>query len=746
MIPCRNGRRPIRKIVAAASSLVALAASVAADAALPPGWPEWKPPQPAVATGVSNGLVQVLPLPQNSRGFEVRIGERSVAFGNLVSTIVYRHGAVVRLTEISGWSWVDPDGGTWTFETKFTPRGDVIEAEAEVRVDQDREVYFMPLLTVFAGEGSFGARKGQGLLAGVEYLDNEQSSSELDLAGPQSQRQVPPVHDLTIPLMAIQSEDRYIGVAWDNAREFGCLFDSPDRVFHSGGHVMAVIWPAEEDGGRERGQLLPKSPVLLKANHPLRLRAWILAGRGDSVVSAVQQYVRLRGLPGLPKAGATYRDYINLAEAGWLNSKIHVGDLYRHALAEGNFAPGPAPDAAVFETWLASRERRSDVRRSLLTNAAAALARVDLSSLNRSGPGHIQTPAAALVFGHLPEAIAAARTDAVNALARFDSEGRVIYRPSPGGMDFGRGHFAPDANGYTATAVVSALENSAFCGDRELIERSVAMLRRQDHFHGSVPRGVQVWELPLHVPDIMASAYLTRAYVDGYQITGDPLLLDEAIHWAWTGVPFVYLRNPAAQPIGPYATIAVYGATHWQAPNWIGLPVQWCGLVYSDALYRLAECETWPWRQLADGITLSGVQQSFPLSEPDHAGLLPDSFVLASQHRNPPDINPATLGMSADRLYTGNCIYDFRGIPENGLLIHAPGRIVPGKCDEHGAVLVIDAWPKEACCVLINRLPAAPHVVVNGQQVELTGPNTFDAARGQLTLQIKGATRVKLRF
>jgi hypothetical protein len=485
---------------------------------------------------------------------------------------------------------------------------------------------------------------------------------------------------------------------------------------------------------------------LLKANHPLRLRAWIMAGQGDSVVSAIQQYVRLRGLPGLPKAGANYRDYIHLTEAGWLKSKIHVGGLYRHALAEGNFAPGPAPDAAVFETWLASREKNSAVRNALLTNAAAALARANLSSLNRSGPGHVQTPVAALVFGHLPEAVAAARTDAVNALARFNSEGRVIYHPTPGGMDFGRGHFAPDANGYTATAVAAALENSAFCGDRELIERSVAMLRRQDHFHGSVPRGVQVWELPLHVPDIMASAYLTRAYVDGYEITGDPHLLDEAIHWAWTGMPFVYLRDPVEKPIGPYATIAVYGATHWQAPNWIGLPVQWCGLVYSDALYRLAECQTWPWRQVADGITLSGIQQSFPLSEPDHAGLLPDSFVLASQHRNPPDINPATLGISAVRLYTGNCIYDFRGIPENGLLIHAPGRITFGKCDEHKALLVIDAWPKERCFALINRLPAAPDVEVNGHHIELTGPNVFDAARGQLTLQIKGKTSVKLIF
>jgi hypothetical protein len=57
-------------------------------------------------------------------------------------------------------------------------------------------------------------------------------------------------------------------------------------------------------------------------------------------------------------------------------------------------------------------------------------------------------------------------------------------------------------------------------------------------------------------------------------------------------VPFVYLVNPTAAQssgaVGPYATIPVLGATNWQAPNWIGLPVEWCGLVYADSLARLA--------------------------------------------------------------------------------------------------------------------------------------------------------------
>ncbi|HWY76540.1 MAG TPA: hypothetical protein VN281_13030 [Verrucomicrobiae bacterium] len=208
----------------------------------------------------------------------------------------------------------------------------------------------------------------------------------------------------------------------------------------------------------------------------------------------------------------------------------------------------------------------------------------------------------------------------------------------------------------------------------------------------------------------------------------------------------MYLRNPTAGTVGPYATIAVYGATHWQAPDWIGLPVQWCGLVYSDALYRLAECIWDPWRHIADGITLSGAEQTCAFAAPQRAGLLPDSFVLATQHRNPPFINPATLGASAIRYYGDNCIYDFRGLPENGLLIHAPCRIVPHKSTAHEASFVIDAWEKEPFFVVINRLPALPQVKVNGRNVELSGANSYDAARGQLVLRVTGKSRVTLKF
>ena len=154
------------------------------------------------------------------------------------------------------------------------------------------------------------------------------------------------------------------------------------------------------------------------------------------------------------------------------------------------------------------------------------------------------------------------------------------------------------------------------------------------------PRGAQVWEVSLHTPDILASAYLVWAYVRGYEITGNKDYLARARSWALSGVPFVYQWS--RYPVMLYATVPVLGATNWRAPNWIGLPVQWCGGVYAYALALLDPHEkTLDWAKLARGILIAGEQMQHPGGE--FVGCLPDAWDLASQSRRPWTINPCAL-------------------------------------------------------------------------------------------------------
>jgi hypothetical protein len=91
-----------------------------------------------------------------------------------------------------------------------------------------------------------------------------------------------------------------------------------------------------------------------------------------------------------------------------------------------------------------------------------------------------------------------------------------------------------------------------------------------------------------------------------------------------------------------YATIAVYGATEWRAPNWMGLPVQWCGYDYAYSLALLAaHDQSFDWKKVARGILIAAEQMQYP--DGPNAGCVPDSFNLAQQTRNGPAINPCAL-------------------------------------------------------------------------------------------------------
>jgi len=88
--------------------------------------------------------------------------------------------------------------------------------------------------------GTFGERKDQGLFAGLEYLCDEPSSSTADIETPDHVRRVPDPIKITFPLMAIAHGGRYIGVIWEPSETIAATFDSPDTIYTSGAHVMAL--------------------------------------------------------------------------------------------------------------------------------------------------------------------------------------------------------------------------------------------------------------------------------------------------------------------------------------------------------------------------------------------------------------------------------------------------------------------------------------------------------------------------
>lgn len=742
-----------------------------------PDWPAPTVPEPDEHAAVlESGELKVVHTRAQFGGFLVEVAGERMAAGHNAPLVGYRHAERVRWFPINapgttvmvqsaartqladaavGGTLVararltDPDGGQWQFEHvfKLNAAGSLV-VEASARCDQDREVFYLPLFTLLPGLGSYGTNKTQALLAGVEYLENEPSSSTADLNPPASHRQVADTAKLTFPLMAVAARDRFVALAWNQppGAPTCAVFDSPDRLLRSGAQVMGLLFPGSDGLNREESSLLPYDAELLPANKPARVAGLLLGGRGRSVVPAVRAYVQHFGLPPLPDLPGGTPAYLELAARGWLDSQIRDGDKYRHA-APG-FPGQPAADAALYMHWLAGRVNNPALAERLARAATGALSQVAPPQYNHAQIGHVRDPVPALVYGAVAANLDRAEEHARSLLGRFEADGFIRYQPGGGigGLDYGRTHWAPDANGLTAGVLAVVLQEAAFSGRPELIAAGLRHLRAlTERYRDGVPRGAQTWEIPLHTPDILASAYLVRCYVLGYELTGETGFLDEALYWAWTGVPFVYLNPPTDQPVGLYATIPVLGATQWIAPNWIGLPVQWCGLVYADALLRLARhASGGPWRQLAEGIVRSGIQQTYPADDVRNAGLLPDSFNLRAQVRNPANINPATLLVPAVRALELPAVYDFRVLSRQGARVHAPGELRGLEERTDGFRFSVTGWSPRPYYVLINGLRQTPQVRVNGRTVLLSSPHEFQPAAGRLVLQVSGTATVEV--
>jgi hypothetical protein len=640
-------------------------------------------------------------------------------------------------------------GPKWVVAQTFSAgkAAGTIDVETRVQVENaDADAVYVPLLMLLPGAGTFGEKKGQGLFAGLEYLDDEPSSSEADLIGPASKRRVPDELKITFPLMAVQAEGRYVGLVWEMKPEIAALFDSPDRTFRSGGHAMGLIFPGANAFNRVDGNLLPHAPQRLKQGETILLNATIIGGAGDSIIPAVQQYVALRGLPPVPQP-MDLSSYVALAASGWLDSKLGDGNgLYRHALWPG-FNPQPAADAAILMDWLAMRAKTPELVERLHQASKAAIGKVQFAQYNDSGVSHVRYPLGSLCYGHVEENAERAEAAARAAHGAFEPDGSVLYKKRTDKPDYGKTHFARDANGLTVERVWALLEQACFAGDKDRIAEGLRLVRALDKFNRTVPRGAQTWECPLHTPDILASANLVRAYTRAYELTGEQAFLDRAEYWAWTGVPFLYLRNPTDQTVGVYGTIAVLGATNWQAPIWIGLPVQWCGLVYADGLYRLSRhTPRGPWRQIADGITACGIQMTWPQKDSARQGLLPDSYILRSQLSDGPAINPGTVQANAARFFEQGPLYDFHASRLNGWYVHVPGAIVSVKEEKGRLAFTVQSWLKDRpYFVLVSGLGAEPRVKIDDVNVPLAAPHQFLAKTGRLILQVKGNPKIELQ-
>jgi hypothetical protein len=426
----------------------------------------------------------------------------------------------------------------------------------------------------------------QGLFPGLEYLaKGEHSSSTLDIETDEHIRFAPDPQKVTMPLMAFVTDGAMAAMTWRDM-SLQPVFATPNFLDGPEGHRASL-----------RGKKI-QCTILVRPPGPVE----------DAILWAAQR----RGLPSLPAAPRPRQAELDLCLAALSGPPLKTAGGWGHC-AEAIWPRQPYSDEASTVLRLTGQ----------------------IPSLPRLVPGgsNIVNDSIYFLTGRAGEWLDMRSSGARGIRAEQKPDGSFRYDGK-----LRRGHFEDTASGYCAARAVELLEHARLTGDAASLQAGVKALEFMKHFRD--PRGAQTWECPLHAPDILASADLVHAYVRGYELTGERDDLDRARAWAITGLPFVYQWSD--EPVMAYATIAIFGATGWQAPNWMGLPVQWCGYDYAYALTMLAPLDhAMDWKRIATGILTTAEQMQFP-SGP-FAGCEPDSFNLANQQRNGPAINPCAI-------------------------------------------------------------------------------------------------------
>ena len=425
----------------------------------------------------------------------------------------------------------------------------------------------------------------QGLFAGLEYLGKgEKSSSKLDIETDDHMRIAPDPMLVTMPLMACLTDRGAVAMTWKDMT-LRPVYATPNVLDGTADHRMSL-----------RGKKIATT-ILVKS-----------ATLEDTIAWAVR---RGGGLPSLPKSPRDDKAQLELAMRS-INGPIRGDGGWGHC-AEAR--------------W--KRQYFADIASTIWRITG----RVPKTGPLVAGGAHVRNDAIFFVTGQAERWLAIRGGEVRRIIAGQQADGSFRYTGK-----YRKGHFEDTSSGHCARPAASLLQWARFTGDAEARGAGLKALEFMKRF--GTPRGAQTWELSLHTPDVLASAYLVQAYVLGYELTGRKDYLAEARRWALSGVPFVYLWSN--RPTMLYATPPVYGATNFRAPLWIGLPVQWCGGVYAYALVGLARHDkTLDWIRLARGIYIAAQQMQYP--DGPLAGCLPDVFQLPSQRRAGPSINPCAL-------------------------------------------------------------------------------------------------------
>jgi len=547
----------------------------------------------------------------------------------------------------------EADGVRWIllWDLEVRNEADTIQYRMSARPDRETEIRALEGPMLYAGEGG-GPERDDAILPGLEWLvRGEKSSNALDIQPdhPDCVRNVPHPYKVTVPAVGMRFGDTTVGLLWDRPTEqpsyqmagpATVVFSSPDALQGHSNHLLGLMLPAVGPHMAEN-TTRAQEPLRVTAGETLSIWADLLAapGAADSLVALDRWYERNRYPEPLPYPRGSARAETEFSLRGYFRDRALWNPEWQQWYSDliVGFSPtkGPATELLVGSLILGAGP---------IADEASAMAAEVLGGDEQTRDLQLQRRAD-------PGGLVALRTQVRGTIAAQNPDGSWGFDGPRAGEwegdqpDYGYlGKKGAVEVGIIAPYAIAILQCALLTGDGEAREAGLRALGAMRRFR--VPRAAQVWEVPVHTPDIYASSVSVDAFLLGYKLTGDESYLRDAAYWARAGLPFVYVWSPPDKPQMQGASIPVFGATGYGL-SWFGVAVQWNGLAYARSLLGLSEYDdSFPWRRVAENVLRSAMYQQ--ATDGDRLAQWPDAMNFIEARKGPagntpPCFQPSTV-------------------------------------------------------------------------------------------------------
>ena len=567
----------------------------------------------------------------------------------------------------------DADGVTWHYKMQWTLSEGAtrVKTEHHLETDGKRELLAFHGPMLYAGQGRNREKKTAALFPGLEFLENnERSSNPRDAAPPLNNRLVPHPYKITVPVMAVEIQKTVVGIIWNplenwensrpsqeeadestqtneipqqplneaqakNSTRLSAIFASPNWYQHQKNHLMGVFLPSVPEWVDEN-QREAATPYLLTPAHAISIKSELIVDANASILDAVSHWTDAYGTPESLQPPRSDEEELLLSRHGFMHTTWDENSRKSRHCVDWQPNNEPGFGTLLWYDYLATKDE--SVKERVEEIAKNTIAGSGTGGLAARGSCHILRWAFPFYVGHIDAALAYMEEETQQLIAAQAADNSWRWQPiSEKTATLGQPGEA--VLGTCADAARILLTHARITANKTSREAGLKALAFMKQF--TVPRGAQMWECPMYQPDILAAAHAIGAYVEAYELTGEKAHLKRAEYWAKTGLPFLYHWHLPDRPGMQFASIPVFGTTFYTHP-WFGVPVQWNGLVFAYYLQRLNKhTKNQRWHQIAEGITVSAMYQQW--QDGELKGTYPDGFYGFCTEGRGPHLNPEDI-------------------------------------------------------------------------------------------------------